>query len=268
MLEASFESNALLKRLEPATQAQFQMQFQAVDLRRGEVLHSPGQRVERVYFPVAGLVAVFSETLAGESVQTGMVGCDRAVGAAEARGSGQPMAKSVVQIPGRALRLSAMAYGELYDASPTLRTEVQRYMEMLLADARQSVVCNALHPVESRLARAIVEALDRSCLERVLPLTQEALAQMLGAQRTTVAVCLSRMQQRGLVRSRRGSIEVQERAALERIACSCRPTLLFVRREITASAGATSALAPWPMMPGRSWEAEPERARRSTGRSA
>lgn len=254
MLEAGFEANALLARLEPSVRLKFQMQFQAVELRRGETLHSPGEAVARIYFPIAGLVAVMSETLAGESVQTGMIGCDGAVGVAEVRGSGQPLAKSVVQVPGRAMRLSAAAYRELYDASPRLQSAVQRYMEMLLADARQSVVCNALHAVENRLSRAILEALDRSCLERVLPLTQEALAQMLGAQRTTVAAFLSKMQRQGLVKSGRGAIEVQNRAALERVACSCRATLQFAHREIQVPVGA--AVPHWPPSQEPAWREE------------
>jgi len=200
------DSNALLKDLEPSARGRFRMQLQPAELRRGEVLHRPGQPVERIYFPLKGLVAVLSETLAGESVQTGMIGCDGAVGAAEACGSGQPLSRSVVQVPGIALHLSAMAYRDLYDTSPALRWGVQRYMEMVLAEARQSVVCNALHPVERRLSRAILDALDRSCLERVLPLTQETLAQMLGAQRTTVAAFLSRMQRSGLVKTGRGML--------------------------------------------------------------
>ncbi|HZZ67747.1 MAG TPA: Crp/Fnr family transcriptional regulator, partial [Phenylobacterium sp.] len=260
MLEAGFEANGLLKRLEPSVRIQFQMQFQPVELCRGDTLHSPGQKVDRIYFPIAGLVAVLSETLAGESVQTGMIGCDGAVGVAEARGSAQPLAKSVVQVPGRAMRLSAEVYRGLYDASPRLRASVDRYIEMLLADARQSVVCNALHPVEARLSRAILQALDRSCLERVLPLTQEALAQMLGSQRTTVAAFLSKMQRAGLVSSGRGTIEVQNRAALERMSCSCRPTLEFARREIQAAVGAP--LHHWSASPGDDWRDAPPRTAR------
>ena len=234
MLETAFESNALLQRLTPSIRGRFQSRFQAVELRRGQVLHNQGEPVDRIYFPLHGLVAILSETLAGESVQTGMVGCDGAIGAMEAIGSGQFLTKGLIQIPGVALRLSAVSYRELFDDCAEFRAAAERYMEMSLTEARQLMVCNALHTVESRLSRAILEALDRSCLERVLPLTQDSIAQMLGAQRTTVAVLLSKLQRHGLIKNGRGAVEVRDRTALERIACSCRKTLEFARDEIEA----------------------------------
>jgi len=49
-----------------------------------------------------------------------------------------------------------------------------------------------------------------------LPLTQESIAQMLGAPDTR-----DRFQQDGLIRKRRGRIVVFDRAGLEDIACEC-----------------------------------------------
>jgi CRP-like cAMP-binding protein len=235
LIGAPFDNNALLQTLQPAVRARFQPRFRRVELRRGEVMYNPGEPIDWVYFPLTGLVAILSETLAGESVESGMIGCDGAVAIVEACGSRQAFSRAVVQVPGEALRISAAACREMFEHSSDLRISVFRYMELLLTEARQSAVCNALHSVESRLSRSILEALERSCLERILPLTQESLAQMLGAQRTTVAVCLSALQRAGLVKSGRGAIEVLDRAGLERRACSCRKSLQYVRREVQSS---------------------------------
>ena len=232
MSASDLEENALLEPLEDSTKVHFAPRFQRVRLNRGEVLHNQGQAVDRVFFPVTGLIAIHSETLAGESVQTGMVGCDGVVGAPEAVGSGQHLCKAVVLIPGAALRLSASGYRELLDESAAFRSAMGRFAELQLLEARQLMACNALHGVDSRLGRAILEALERSCLEHVLPLTQEALAQMLGAQRTTVAVSLSKFQRRGLIKNGRGAVELRDAAGLERAACNCRKTLQFARGEI------------------------------------
>lgn len=168
----------------------------------------------------------------GDSVQTGMVGCDGAVGAFEAFVGGQYFCKGVVQVPGEALRLSATSYRELFNASAVFRSAGERYIEMLLTEARQCVVCNALHPVGSRLIRSILDVLDRSCIDGALPLTQETLAQMLGAQRTTIAVAMSKLQRAGLIKSGRGAVEIRDKATLERLACNCRKTLQLARTEI------------------------------------
>jgi CRP-like cAMP-binding protein len=53
------------------------------------------------------------------------------------------------------------------------------------------------------------------------PLTQELLAQMLGARRTTVTLLAQRMQAKGLIRYRRGRIVILDRKALEACACEC-----------------------------------------------
>lgn len=232
MSEVTFESNDLLQALDASARARYLACFQRVELRRGDVLHNQGQMVDRVYFPLTGLVAILSETIVGESVQTGMIGCDGAIGAFEAMGSGYHLSKGLVQIPGVALRLSAVNYRELFNACAAFRKAEELYVERLLTEARQFMACNALHSVESRLSRSILDALDRSCLERVLPMTQESLALMLGAQRTAIAVVLSRMQRAGIIRNGRGAIEVRDQAALERLACSCRRTLQLARDEM------------------------------------
>lgn len=234
MVDAIFESNALLAALEPGIRARFLPYFQQVELRRGDVLHSDGQSIERVYFPLTGLVAILTQTISGESVQTGMVGCDGGAGVLEAFGSGRFRSRGEVQIPGTAARLSVTRYREMLHSSAGLRGAVEQHLEMLVTEARQLMTCNALHSIEGRLSRSILDALDRSCLEGVLPLTQEAMAQMLGAQRTTVSACIAKLQRDGLIRTGRGSIEVRDAARLERVACDCRQSLAIAREDIWA----------------------------------
>jgi len=55
----------------------------------------------------------------------------------------------------------------------------------------------------------------------VLPLTQEALAQLLGVRRTTVTPTMSKLRAAGAIRSdRRGFVEI-DRARLDSVACEC-----------------------------------------------
>ena len=52
-------------------------------------------------------------------------------------------------------------------------------------------------------------------------LTQEALAGLLGVQRTTVNAVARALQDEGLITTRRGAIQVIDRAGLKRRACEC-----------------------------------------------
>jgi hypothetical protein len=95
-----------------------------------------------------------------------------------------------------------------------------RYNDLLLAQVQQSVACNALHALEARLCRWLLQTHD--CTDgNIIPLTQEFLGQMLGVRRTTVTIAARLLQGNGLIRYRRGHIQIVDRATLEGIACEC-----------------------------------------------
>jgi CRP-like cAMP-binding protein len=223
--------NWLLSSVEVENLVDFGARLTPIELRRGEELHSPSDAVEYVYFPDGALMGVLSETLTGEIVVTGMIGFDGALGVFEACGSRKAHMRGVVLVAGAAHRMRASDYRALYDASPGLRTAVHKHVEVLLAESRQSVGCNAIHPVEGRLARTLLEATERCDGANVVALTQENLAQMLGVQRTTIAVAMSSLQKQGSLRSGRGAVELNQ-DALEKTACSCREILQMMKVEI------------------------------------
>jgi CRP-like cAMP-binding protein len=229
-----FQGNRLLEAVEAEIQARFAGRMERVELARGQVLYSQGADLERVYFPVSGLVGIQADTADGEAVESSIVGREGAIGAFEACGSRKFFAEAVVQIPGRAVRMRASVYRDLFEQSPSLRTAIHRYVEQLMSETRQFVVCNSLHAVEPRLARLLLEALDKAALDHSLPLTHQALARMVGAQRTTVALIVSRLQRDGIVSGSRGIIKIEDELALEALACSCRRALAFTRSEIEA----------------------------------
>lgn len=229
------ERNWLLKSLEPAVRARFEPKMREVELRRGEVLQRPGDPVDKVYFPEGALIGLISAMPAGDAVQTAMIGWDGALGVFEACGTRQSAFLAEVEVGGPALCMAADDYRRMYEASESLRTAVHKYVEILLTEARQFVACNALHSVEARLSRSLLEALERSRKGRLLPATQETLAEMLGVQRTTITAAIAQLQAIGAVRTARGSVEVLDPAVLERVACCCRETLRLARAEVYAS---------------------------------
>jgi hypothetical protein len=56
-------------------------------------------------------------------------------------------------------------------------------------------------------------------------LTQEFLAQMLGVQRASVSIAAGALQQAGMIRYRRGHIQIVEPARLKQVACECYASL-------------------------------------------
>jgi hypothetical protein len=93
-------------------------------------------------------------------------------------------------------------------------------MDVMTANVQQAAACNAIHPIEVRLIRWLLHARDRFDSDE-LPLTQEVLAQMLGVRRTSVSLAAVILQNAGLIRYRRGKVELTDRAALEKMPCDC-----------------------------------------------
>jgi len=90
----------------------------------------------------------------------------------------------------------------------------------VFSQVQQSVACNALHSLEARLCRWLLQAHD--CVDGdIIPLTQEFLGQMLGVRRATVTIAARLLQSAGAIHYRRGIIQIIDRPALEGIACEC-----------------------------------------------
>ena len=95
-----------------------------------------------------------------------------------------------------------------------------RYQQALVGFIMQSTACNAVHPLEQRLARWLLLARDRMGSDE-FPLTHEFLAFMLGVRRAGVTLAMGGLQEAQLVRYVRGRVSVIDRAGLERASCEC-----------------------------------------------
>ncbi|WP_158266694.1 Crp/Fnr family transcriptional regulator [Alsobacter soli] len=227
--------NKILAQIEPATALRARGRLERVALHARTVLQEPGNLVEWVWFPDDALICVASETVGGESVSGGMIGWNGAYGAFEACGSRQSFTRAVVQISGQAWRIRSQHYREIFEQSAGLRAAVHKHMEALMVEARQLVACSAIHPVESRMCRVLLDASARSHGGDELSLTQASLANILGVQRTTIAVTASALQRRGMILTGRGRMELLDRRRIQETCCSCRETIAFAETEIFRS---------------------------------
>jgi CRP-like cAMP-binding protein len=142
------------------------------------------------------------------------------IGASSGLGAKQSVGRAIVQLPSTAAWLSASQFHAAANRSQAIRDLIVRYNDLLVAQIQQSVVCNALHTMEARLCRWLLQAHD--CMDgSAIPLTQEFLAQMLGVRRTTVTLAAQLLQSEGVIRYRRGLIQIVDRPTLEKLSCEC-----------------------------------------------
>src|SRR5690606_10632978 len=109
---------------------------------------------------------------------------------------------------------------ERFHASRPLLHQLLRLSYVYQMQAVQHAACNALHPARPRVARWLLAASDVSPGEPV-HLTQEELAGLLGAQRTTVNEAANQLKEAGAIRYARGVVRILDRPMLERLACEC-----------------------------------------------
>jgi CRP-like cAMP-binding protein len=191
-----------------------------IALERGMMLHDVREEIEHVYFPYTGMVSLVAVMQSGATVETATVGRSGVIGASAGLGAHSTFARAIVQLPGTAARIAASQFRAAAAQSQVIRHLIVRYNDLLLAQVQQSVACNALHALEARLCRWLLQTHD--CTDgNVIALTQEFLGQMLGVRRTTVTIAARLLQSAGHIRYRRGHIQILDRKALEDIACEC-----------------------------------------------
>ena len=212
--------NRLLAALPPADLDLLVRHFRLVELERDAVLVRSGDPTERIYFPISGLIAFIMDMPNGQTVATAIVGNEAAVGVLSTLGPTRSPMTAVVRVAGLALQISPTRFHASLGRSRALNRAIQTLNRSLMAQFQHVAACNALHSVEARLARWLLQVHDRVDGD-VLPLTQETLAEFLGVRRTTVTQVISKLRDSGAIRSNaRSSIEI-DRPRLEAAACEC-----------------------------------------------
>ena len=217
---ARFSKNAVLARLEPADLAALTAACTIEPLVPAQILYRPGERVERVYFPLNGTVSLVSLSTEGTMVEAATIGREGTTGIPLFLTGDLGPLQVLAQVPGEAVVVSAEAFRRQLKPGTSLDDAMRRYTQAQMAQTAQTALCNRLHELEERAARWLLQTLDRVDGDDVA-LTHEFLSIMLGVQRPTVTLAVGALQTAGLVRQARGHIEVLDRAGLEAASCEC-----------------------------------------------
>jgi CRP-like cAMP-binding protein len=203
-----------------------------VSLTQNTLVYEAGDEVDQVYFPHNGMFSMLAVMRDGKAIETATVGREGVVGAMAGLGLYTSLVRVVVQLPLTASRISSIQFRKLVTANESLRDLCVRFNEVLLTQARITAACNALHPVEARFSRWLLQSADRA-EDNTVALTQELLAEMLGVRRTSVTEVAGKMQNEGVITYSRGVIKIIDRAKLERLSCECYQTLVEQEATLT-----------------------------------
>ena len=214
--------NLLLNALSAELKSSLLARLEPVELPIGTVLTHPGQVPASAHFITSGFVSVVTFMTDGTGAEVGVVGNEGIVEAINLLGPAAAPATAFIQSHTTALR---MPFAELQQLFLQHRSLARRIMECAQSQGFilcQIAACHGLHEIEERLARWLLTVRDRLASDR-FELTQEFLAEILGARRTSVTLAAGVLRRAGLIEYSRGRIQVLDRKGLEAAACECYP---------------------------------------------
>ncbi|MGY4623630.1 Crp/Fnr family transcriptional regulator [Bradyrhizobium sp. USDA 4486] len=216
--------NCLLATLPASDLDLLRPALETVALDQDSILARAGDEIDYVFFPRSGAVSLMIDMADGETVDTAVVGREGALGLLSMFGPSPSATTAVVRAAGTASRIPASRFHAAFNRSPAIRHAVKIHATAMLMKFQLGMACSALHPVKARMACWLLQFCDRIGHD-VLPLTQEALSQMLGVRRPTVTLLMRDLRASGAIKSdRRGQIEI-DRLRLEAAACECHRTM-------------------------------------------
>jgi CRP-like cAMP-binding protein/CheY-like chemotaxis protein len=238
-------NNRILQSLREHEQLSMIPHLETAKLSQNDAIHRAGDPLNHIYFPESGLVSLLVVGQDGRAVETGIVGREGLIGGEVILGAPASPADVIVQVEGVALRAPTAQVLDALQGSHELRQQVGQHLNFLIVQARQNILCHALHSIEARLCRWLLQASDR--LEStMIGVTQETCARLFGVQRTSLSMVAHGLQMEGMIMTRRGKIELLDLPALRARACECYarlgPQLDFVQGEaVTGLKGTASS---------------------------
>ncbi|MDO9315670.1 MAG: Crp/Fnr family transcriptional regulator [Burkholderiaceae bacterium] len=212
--------NRLLAALSTGEMERLFSHLELVQMRLGDIVYEPGEKLQYAYFPTTAIVSLHYVTESGATCETSGVGSEGVVGVPLFMGGDSTPSSAVVHTAGHAYRLQRHMMKQEFDRHGLMGRVLLNYVQALITQISQTAVCNRHHSVEQQVCRWLLMTLDR-IPSGELVMTQELIAGVLGVRREGITQAAGKLQHAGYIRYRRGHLTVLDRTGLETHACEC-----------------------------------------------
>jgi CRP-like cAMP-binding protein len=216
--------NLLLAALPPVLRDTLLSQLKPIAMPLRTVLYEPDETPKYAHFMTSGIASIVSSMADGASAEVGIWGNEGLAESFHLLGKAKIPTRCFIQMEGTAMRMPFRDMQSLFHEEAGFRDVVLQCVQTQGYILGQMAACNRLHEAEQRLARWLLMVRDRVASETYL-LTQEFLAAMLGARRTTVTAAAGTLQRKGFTKYSRGRIAIVDSEGLEKAACECYKTV-------------------------------------------
>ena len=127
--------NSLLEALPAGDAALFASHLVQIELERGRLLYDPGDPIDYVYFPHDGVISLMTLMESGAAIESATIGREGGLGMLAAFSPRHSLSRAIVQVPGRASRMSVAALADAVGRSPVLRGLIERHNDALFGHA-------------------------------------------------------------------------------------------------------------------------------------
>lgn len=214
--------NLLLASLPKEERERLEPFLKLVELPFGETVIEPEEPIQYLYFPIDLVTSTIQEMEDGSSIETGLMGVEGLVGIQLWLGVDRTPTRTIVQVSGRAHRMTAVDFKrEIMNqpASP-LNLLVARYVHAFMVMTSTAAACNRLHTIDERLCRWLKLIHNRVRREE-FQMRHEFLAMMLGVHRPTVSTAAKILQTAGIITYVRGNMQIRDPQGLTDGSCEC-----------------------------------------------
>jgi len=212
--------NRLLLALPPDNLKRLLCELEQVRCQRRDVLIDADSSLDYVFFPDSGVISVVAVYANGDIIEMATIGREGCSGLQAIFGARNSSVRFLVQIPGNATRLSRAAFTRAMDSMPAFRRLMFAYVQAFLEQVLVSGACNGAHSLKERLARWLLMMRDRADGDTLL-ITQDLLADMLGAHRPSITHAARELELAGLIERGRRQVAILDRDGLKRASCEC-----------------------------------------------
>ena len=214
------EANWLLAALSDDTYRRIAARCETIPVTLHDVLYAVDAPIDFVYFPQSGCLSFITVMADALAVEVGTIGWEGMAGLPLLNGITSAATTCIVQVDGTTKRIATEAFLTELHESEELSRLLHVYAQVWTNQMGRSGSCNAVHAVELRCARWLLQTHDRVESD-VLPLTHEFLAIVERVRRPSVSLAAASLRKAGLIDYTRGRITILDRAGLEAASCEC-----------------------------------------------
>ena len=216
----TLHKNQLLGAFEPAAMDRIRRHLRPINAKLGTVLCEAGGHLKHAYFPEGSVLSLLTVLESGSAIECANIGREGGFGIFAAMYSRASFSQCVVQLEGPMLQCEIEPLQYEFENSKHMHNILVSFSETLLSQVMQTTACNALHTIEERMCRWLLMMHDRAEGE-ALTYTHEFLSHILGANRTSITLAAQNLQNKGIIKYRRGLMQVLDRAGMEKASCEC-----------------------------------------------